>query len=393
MRRIAKILIRISALVIVSGVVAAMVGELYVSRFKPQVTYTQAYLLSDKCYAPSDVTPFTLAPGARCRMLEQNGDFDLTITINPLGYRGPEFQPVKPEGRKRILMVGDSFAFGYGLADGSTIADHLTTILEATGSGAEVINAGFHAGFSPDSYYAYLREEGIRLKPDLVIALFFPFNDLNDLTETKWEEVDERGLPRKVYSDTRIVQDGIFRFRKTSIEYRYPVVRDSHVFQWFIRTTRDRFDWFHEKSLAPIDGSYRVGCSLDHLCIDILLKEEDEEITKIFRGTQLLLAEQGIRFAVVVIPADYQVYPEAFKKYIRTRPVNPAEPDFYQKRFLKNVGQMSLPVLDLFGRFVAHRNDSGEYPFFPHDAHFNPVGSHVAAASIAGFILDRQLLP
>ena len=52
------------------------------------------------------------------------------VHINALGTRGPEFQMEKPAGTFRILSLGDSRTFGWGLADEETYSRRLEHLLK-----------------------------------------------------------------------------------------------------------------------------------------------------------------------------------------------------------------------------------------------------------------------
>jgi hypothetical protein len=380
--------ITICIFTLVTCAISGVSGELYLRFFRPQLTFTQAYLQSDKCYKESPYTPFTLIPNAQCRMKEGNGDFDVTATINALGYRGKE-KPIgeKNINEKRILVLGDSFAFGYGLPDTETIPFKLEQQLSATRSGITVINAGFSDGYGPDAYYAYLKNTGLTFQPDTVLLFLFPFNDLNDITESVWDHVDERGLPGSVTSKSRVVDHGVFRFRNLDMKYEMPILRESHLFIYIMTILQDNFKLFRTK--FPSDGSYRMGCALDPTCIDILLKQEYDVVLKSIKGMYDLTKEKGVKFAVIMIPTDYQIYKDAFPKYMRARPVDPRDPDYIQKRIGKDLSDKGIPYLDLYSTFV-DATPSG-YPFFSHDAHFNSLGSTEAANAIDNYMLQNNL--
>lgn len=115
-----------------------------------------------------------LRPGARGTWL------GMPVEINARGMRGPLFQDPKPEGGTRILMLGDSVTFGFGLQDDEeTLPALLAAELAARGlREVEVLNAGV-GGWSPWQEATFLEREGAALDPDLVILGFV----LNDVTE------------------------------------------------------------------------------------------------------------------------------------------------------------------------------------------------------------------
>ncbi|MFQ5730539.1 MAG: hypothetical protein ACE5KM_01160 [Planctomycetaceae bacterium] len=97
-----------------------------------------------------------------------------TITINSLGYRGPEFSITKPPETYRILIYGGSFVFGIGAdSNETTIAGHLQRMLDDRSPGSkrvEVINCGGD-NYCSTQETVYLLIEGTLLSPDLVIFI------------------------------------------------------------------------------------------------------------------------------------------------------------------------------------------------------------------------------
>ena len=93
------------------------------------------------------------------------------VHINSLGTRGLEFQPNNPAGTLRILSLGDSRTFGWGLTEGETYSGRLEAMLcEQTGrKNIEVINAGVNAWSYPQML-VYLRNIGLRYQPDIVVV-------------------------------------------------------------------------------------------------------------------------------------------------------------------------------------------------------------------------------
>ena len=103
---------------------------------------------------------------------------DFEVRINRLGFRGPEIADKKPEGVTRILALGDSVTFGWGVNDTDTYVRRLEGALNRREDARryEVINAG-HLMFDTTQELALLRERGLPLDPDIVL-LTFVVNDL-----------------------------------------------------------------------------------------------------------------------------------------------------------------------------------------------------------------------
>ena len=114
--------------------------------------------------------------------------FDLKV--NKLGFRGPEITVEKPEDTCRILVLGDSVAFGWGVDDEVTFLRLLENRLNgALGDGRryEVVNTG-HPMYDSMQELSVLRDRGLALDPDVVLLVYV----VNDIDPTR--EVAEQFL-------------------------------------------------------------------------------------------------------------------------------------------------------------------------------------------------------
>jgi hypothetical protein len=119
----------------------------------------------------SEVYGWDLRPGARLEVR------DLSITIDQKGRRTAPHAPV-PEGRRtRLLVLGDSLAFGLEVGDEETFSFRL----QADGDDFEVLNWSV-PGFGTDQALIKLQREGLAQRPDVVILSFCRANDLVDNT-------------------------------------------------------------------------------------------------------------------------------------------------------------------------------------------------------------------
>lgn len=91
--------------------------------------------------------------------------FNTTFTTNSRGLRGKrEYAIPAPPGVRRIVALGDSFTWGFGVNDDEVYTEHLSRNLPAT----EVVNLGV-SGFDLRSELTYLQDEGMRYQPQAVL--------------------------------------------------------------------------------------------------------------------------------------------------------------------------------------------------------------------------------
>lgn len=98
------------------------------------------------------------------------------LTINSRGLRDREYPYRKPEGTKRILVLGDSYTWGYGVADDEVFTEVLEKELQGRQPRFEVLNTGV-LGWGTDQEYLYLINEGLKYSPDYVVLALYSVND------------------------------------------------------------------------------------------------------------------------------------------------------------------------------------------------------------------------
>lgn len=98
--------------------------------------------------------------------------------INPRGFRGPEIPEDPARGARRLLMLGDSVMFGWGITDyPSTIQARLEDELRSRGGGPwEVYNLA-QPGYSTYQGALLFRRWYTAVRPDIVV-LSFGWNDI-----------------------------------------------------------------------------------------------------------------------------------------------------------------------------------------------------------------------
>jgi len=122
-------------------------------------------------------------PGFDGEVLYENSARERTwipVRLSSLGTRGPE-PPAKKGGEFRILLLGDSYTFGWGVPYEDTIGARLEDLLQQQypGRAIRVLNGGV-GGTSPWQAAIYLRERYWALNPDVVVLQTFASNDIPD---------------------------------------------------------------------------------------------------------------------------------------------------------------------------------------------------------------------
>lgn len=149
-------------------VVALLLGELLwrtlrTARFGP--TTNPDYVLHDPELG------WRYEPLARAR--HQTEDFDVEIRINAQGFRDEPFEP--HPGRTRIVALGDSLSFGWGVEAGQGFTTRLEELL-----GADVLNLGV-GGYGTDQELLLWERVGRALQPTVVLITVCA-NDLAEIS-------------------------------------------------------------------------------------------------------------------------------------------------------------------------------------------------------------------
>ena len=120
------------------------------------------------------------------------------LTINSQGLRDREYSYRKPGGVGRLLVLGDSFAWGYGVADREVFSEVLERRLQADRRSWQVVNTGV-SGWGTDQQYLFLIDEGFRYQPDVVVLAFYLTNDPREVSRS-----DVYGLSKPVFLNKQL---------------------------------------------------------------------------------------------------------------------------------------------------------------------------------------------
>ena len=133
--------------------------------------------------------------------LEDRRAGGVRVTSNAHGMREREFEVPKPNGRTRIVLLGDSYVFGNGVEAEDRLGVHLESMLreEAPDADVEVLHAGI-TDWNLRSECAWLRRTLSDLRPDLVVHVLI-WNDLDDTSGARgfgalagWTSQDDAGV-------------------------------------------------------------------------------------------------------------------------------------------------------------------------------------------------------
>jgi lysophospholipase L1-like esterase len=131
-----------------------------------------AVVLGVGAYATWDINP------KRLDIRFETDDFDVRVVTNRQGLREPAEVPRRHPGVFRVLAIGDSMTFGWGVEYEQSYPQVAQRQLRGSYGwpGVEVINVG-RPGAGPHDYLAYMRKYAVELDPDVIVIGFLIGND------------------------------------------------------------------------------------------------------------------------------------------------------------------------------------------------------------------------
>jgi hypothetical protein len=273
------------------------------------------------------------------------------VTFNERGHRGRALGRER-SWRPRVVVLGDSIAFGLGVSDQETFSSRLA----GRGNGIEVANLAVQ-GYGPDQELLVLEREALGLRPDVVVLAFCMANDLAEsvLAVSLYDGTSPK--PRFRLEGGALVLDA------ASLERG-----------WIWRAQRALADHSHLFNRLASVGPPAQAAPSRHWRerYDEALRHEEHVLalnTALVRRMSTLCLERGIGFVVVAFPDQ--------SSYRSKTPL--------QKRFFEQLELEGIRVLDMSQRFRGPNLRLRDVALDP-AGHLNPRGH-----SIVSGVLESEL--
>jgi lysophospholipase L1-like esterase len=294
---------------------------------------------------------YTLAPGFSGR-LERAGHATLFST-NALGLRSGE---VGPKARPRVLALGDSMTWGWGVAQGEEWVHQAgREIARRGGPELESLNGGVN-GYGTEGALCRLEDLGPKLSPDLVLLGFFANDYADNLVS-----------PREAYT----VRDGyLFDLASERWFREHWLARHSHLWRLWAAAGEA---WRVKEGGGPLGAgpARRLG---------------PEDFQRGMEVSEALVARMaavsrslGARLAVVWLPPDAYTF-------AGSRPGDIP----LQAELQRRLAAAGVPSFDLLPVLTAEPDPRGLY--LPRDGHFTVRGHQVAGAAVGKWVVETGLL-
>ena len=179
---------------IVSGLLLAILTmEVFLRLFQPQIFPVHAQGM----YIEDPDLGYVLTPGYSGELVRS--EFHTPFQIGQAGLRGRDPAPLQ-NNTVRILVLGDSQAWGFGVTDSQTFSVLLEESLAQRfpERDIQVLNAGV-PGYGTADQLAFLQTRGKELQPDIVVVQFLSVNDLieNQDPASEWAAIENGMLTRR----------------------------------------------------------------------------------------------------------------------------------------------------------------------------------------------------
>lgn len=281
-------------------------------------------------------------------------EYQASIKTNEVGLRD---DPIGEKKRRRFLLLGDSFAFGYGVNRPEIFPDLLESKLNV-----EILNAAT-GGFDLIHQLQYMKHKGASLQPDGVIYILYWGNDL--LGNRHWLE------------------------RGGNLQRTDRVTVRSHVdikLLTLLRLMRHRFT-FANKSLSSRSEwePSREYLSMLRIDLDDASQKDYEYSKKLLMELAERVQQIGAKFYVFLLPYKTAVEEDSLTR-LRSR-----IPDFDQlynieqprKKIVSWLESFGIPYRDLAPPLQEAYQRSGQSLYFFKDGHLNQQGHKIVAEIIA----------
>lgn len=368
-------------LVLASILITLAIGELIVRfAFPPAPVLLEELLVASGAYEPHPVLGWRPRPNVSYH----SSRFDITYETNSRGLRDRERSLERSPGVRRIVVLGDSFTWGWGLHDHEAFPRVLESRLPRT----EVVNLGVTA-FGLPQEFDYLKLEGVLYQPDIVILALCQ----ND-----------------IYRNVNSLQD-LYRAMIAPRVTRVPSGRSKPVKEWLsehvalyglvrsaINTNRSL-----SKTLVALGlrGELHGFEGLDENLMPALrtypprLQNSYETTQSELRQMRDWLAERRIRFILALIPAAQAIDSRVFEDTIAYTVFEPA--DFELDKPYRNLEAFArshgIEVVNAYLGFK-RRVETGVPLYLRNDPHFNAAGHAAFAAEILAYLQrSGELVP
>ncbi len=288
------------------------------------------------------------------------------VRINSLGFRGPEYPAKKGAEVRRILILGDSVAFGLFCEEQHIFPTLLETYLnqEEDPWRYEVFNSAV-CGYNAENELGTLRQMGPVVKPDLVILQ----TCINDIALSNYASAIDGGSYFN-YRGDYLPEESLLRTTGEFLEEHSVLVAEITVnLDRYLKAKGKRedyffyFQWFYRELFL---GEF------EHPKVERAFEAVLETTAEMSRESN----RQGARFlCLILLPSHLMKYDEP--------------PGGYTARLVEIAEEHGYPHIVMKGEFLKRWNDRG---IFADRVHLNGWGHELTARIVRDHLVEHPEL-
>jgi lysophospholipase L1-like esterase len=263
------------------------------------------------------------------------------VRANSLGLRGPDIGTKRP-GQPRILVLGDSVAFGYDVAEKDALPSVLARSHLDQGILVETISAAV-PGWCQRQHRLFLEKHGSSLDPDVVVVVLV----LNDIPELQQGQAELEAALRSANAFTWLAEHSALAAMLRSL----------------LGKTVAPFD-------RPLEGVSDLAYHPDSEAARSAMALEQNELLALARVAR----EQGRHLVLALVPFRFQL--------------GDPKSDAPQRQIRAFAEEHGIPVLDLLPRLRRHAPED----VFTDNVHLSKTGNLLVAREISDWLLRRRLV-
>ncbi|MEM8960655.1 MAG: hypothetical protein AAGD38_04185 [Acidobacteriota bacterium] len=309
-------------------------------------------------------------------------EFQTSVSVDDRGLRRGTPEATSDDAL-RIVAIGDSFTFGWGVEGDEAFAARIPAYLDRTGLDRAVttLNGGV-AGWGLPDMVDWLEAYGLALEPDVVLLCIFLGNDLLDATEVH-RQID--------------MAEGLVAAAPRAGGYRQAVQRNLHVARLAKRALPPGLQ-AKLRGMVGLAEPWAITYLRDRLRMyantpDALAAEGRQVSAEALDRLLDLTTARGIKVAAVFVPSQLEVDDDYWDAMMRAFEVDPTThaQDVPATFFATRLAYAEVPTLDLTPAF-RDAHDAGQDLYFRYDPHWTVAGHELAAQEIGAFLDASGLL-
>jgi lysophospholipase L1-like esterase len=308
-------------------------------------------------------------------------EYQTHVKINSQGLRDDKVPYQKPPDEYRILALGDSFTVELEVEKEQVWTEVLEELLSTEGA-AQVINAGTR-GYGSDQEYLFLKEEGLKYSPDLVLVAFF----VNDVLGNRLDHQEGRKYAKPRF----VLRDG--QLHLTNVPPPKPPANPLKSLSKLLeRSYLYRFACEMLERSSP--GELPAYCQIYQTDYTPEWEEAWKVTEAILVEMQRLAESADAQLFVCYLPEQNQVSDSEWNQIA----LHSGEVSSYDRERPNHLlGELcarhGIPYLDLTLAFRQHITAGRLHPYFPVNAHLNVEGNRLVAQLIYEYLVKQGLFP